>query len=170
MKFDIGADEAHKAKIPHEIFLTNLIANHILWFVAALGLAGSFWQPLALVPVVSFSILGYTLWRAWRSKGRDSWFVMCHWQIAARRSRIFIAMLFLLLVLSGLGWLGYAYGGMKEVAVYALIGGIGLLPVMVTVLVLIIMESDVLHQAAQHKMPKSVFERYPNPDAVVLEE
>lgn len=170
MKFEISDNDSHKAKIPHELFLTNLIANHILWFVAALGLARSYWQPLALVPIVSFSILAYTLWRAHRSKVRDSWYVMCHWQIAARRSRLFISMLLLLVIISGLGWLGYTYGGMMEVAVYAIIGGIGLLPVMVTVLVLIIMESDVLHQAAQHKLPKSVVERYPNPEAVVLEE
>ena len=170
MKFEISDSESHKAKIPHEIFLTNLIANHILWFVAALGLARSYWQPLALVPIVSFCILAYTLWRARQSRERDSWYVMCHWQIAAKRSRLFIGMLLLLLIISGLGWLGYTYGGMMEVAVYAIIGGVGLLPVMVTVLVLIIMESDVLHQAAQHKLPKSVVERYPNPGAVVLEE
>ena len=170
MKFDISAAKSHKAKIPHEIFLTNMIANHILWFVAALGLARSYWQPLALVPVVSFGILFYTLWRARASRRRDSWFVMCHWQIAAKRSRLFIGMLLLLAIIAGLGWLGYTYGGMMEVAVYAITGGIGLLPVMVTVLVLIIMESDVLHQAAQHKLPKSIVERYPNPDAVVLEE
>ncbi len=170
MKFDISADEARRSKIPHEIFLTNLIGNHILWFVAALGVARSYWQPLALVPVVSFAILAYTLWKARRARTRESWYVMCHWQIAARRSRIFVIMLLLLLLISGLGWLGYTYGGMMEVAVYALIGGIGLLPVMVTVLVLIIMESDALHQAAQHKLPKSIVERYPNPDAVVIEE
>ena len=80
MKFEITGEEAHKAKIPHEIFLTNLIANHILWFVAALGLVRSYWQPLALVPIVSVGILAYTLWRAKQSKSRDSWFVMCHWK------------------------------------------------------------------------------------------
>jgi hypothetical protein len=170
MKFDVSPEECKQAKIPHEIFLTNLIANHILWFVAALGLVRSYWQPLALVPIVSVCVLVYTLWRAKQSKSRDSWFVMCHWQVAAKRSRVFIIMIALLLTVSALGWAGYTYLGMMQVAVMAVIGGVGILPTMVTVLVLIIMESDALHQAGHQKLPKSIVEANPNPDMKVLEE
>jgi len=160
MIFEITEEESHKAKIPHEVFLSNLIGNHVLWFIAALGLAGSYIQPLLLVPVISVSTLVYILWRARRSRGRDSWYVMCHWQICARRSRLFIVMLLGLTCISGLGWAAHTYLGMMKEAAYALVGGLGILPVMVTVLVLIIMESDSLHQAALHKLPKSIVERY----------
>ena len=170
MKFEITEEESHKAKIPHEIFLTNLIGNHILWFIAALGLAKTYWQPLALVPVVSISLLLYTLWRARQSRKRDRWYVMCHWQVAAKRSRVFIYMLLIALGISFLGWLGYAYGGMMKEAVFAIIGGMGVLPVMVTVLVLIIMESDILHQATLHKLPENVVKQHPNPGVPVVEE
>jgi len=103
MKFQISDAESHRAKIPHEIFLTNLIGNHILWFIAALGMAKTYWQPLALVPLFSVALLVYTLWRARLSRQRDSWFVMCHWQICAGRSRIFIIMLMLAVTVSALG-------------------------------------------------------------------
>jgi hypothetical protein len=169
MKFEISDEESHKAKIPHEIFLTNLIGNHILWFIAALGMAKTYWQPIALLPFVSIAILLYTLWRARRSREIDSWYVMCHWQICARRSRVFIYMLLFLGVVCVLGWIGYTYLGMMEVAVYALVGGMGILPVMVTVLVLILMESDILHQAALHKLPDRIVEAYPNPGVPVVE-
>ena len=162
MKFDLPADQAKKAKIPHEIFLTNLIGNHILWFIASLGLFRSYWQPLALVPVFSFLTLGYILWRAQRGKTQDPWFVMCHWQICAKRSRLFVYMLLLLCLISALGWVGHTYLGMMEVAVYALIGGAGILPVLVTVLALILMESDILHQAGELKLPDSMIEQYPD--------
>ncbi len=168
MKFQITDRESHQARIPHEIFLTNLIANHILWFVAALGMVKTFWQPLALVPVFSFVALSYILWRARRSRRVDSWYVMCHWQIAARRSLIFLGMLVLLMIVSALGWAGYTRLGMMKEAVLALIGGIGILPVMVTVLVLIIMESDVLYQAMQHRLPKGIQTRHPNPGVAVI--
>ncbi|MCW8921334.1 MAG: hypothetical protein OQK68_07610, partial [Sedimenticola sp.] len=69
-----------------------------------------------------------------------------------------------------LGWIGFTYFGMKQVAVLAMIGGAGVLPVMVTVLVLILMESDALHQAAQHKLPDRMIEQFPNPDIKVIEE
>ncbi len=170
MKLQISDEESRKAKIPHEIFLTNLIGNHILWFIAALGMAKSYWQPVALVPVVSIALLGYILWRARRSREIDSWYVMCHWQICARRSRIFIYMLLFTLTVSFLGWLGYTYLGWMVEAVYALVGGVGLLPVMVTVLVLILMESDALHQAALHKLPDSIVDTCPNPGVPVIEE
>ncbi len=158
----------HKAKILKENLLTNLIGNHILWFIAALGLAGSYWQPLALVPIFSLIALTYILWRARRAVKQDEWYVMCHWQICAARSRMFIYMLLMALTIVILGWLGYTYFGMMKVAVYALSGGIGILPVMVTVLVLILMESDALHQASLHKLPKRIVEKYPVPDTVVI--
>jgi hypothetical protein len=171
MKFQISDETAHKAKIPHEILLTNLIGNHILWFIAALGMAGSYWQPLLVVPVFSFSTLTYILWRARRSKTRDEWYVLCHWQICAARSRVFIYLLLLGVTVVVLGWVGYTYFGMMKVAVYAISGGVGILPVMVTVLILILMESDALHQASLHKLPKRLVEKHPvPPDVVVLDD
>ncbi len=124
MKFEVSDQESKKAKVPHEIFLTNLVGNHILWFIASLGLVRSYWQPLALVPVVSILLLGYTLWRARRSKATDSWFVMCHWQLCAGRSRAFILTLSIFGFIAFLGWVGFTYFVMKEVAVMAMIGGL----------------------------------------------
>ena len=169
MRFEVSEQEAHRAKIPHELFLTNLIANHILMFVAALGVAGSVPYPLAMVPIISLSILSYTLWRARKALKRDPWFVASHWQVAAKRSMVFIFMLLLLGTIVGFGWLGYTYLGLMKVAVLALIGGVGILPTMVTVLILIIMESDALHQARDGKLPKWAIERYPNPGVRVLD-
>jgi hypothetical protein len=168
MKFEISDELTRQAKIPHDIFLTNLIGNHILWFVASLGLVRSYWQPLALVPIMSLSLLIYTLLRAKRSRQEDPWYVMVHWQIAAQRSRFFIYMLLAVLGVCFLGWIGYTYLGMMKVAVMALIGGVGLLPIMVTVLVLILMESDALHQAALHKLTERVVGRFPPPEEVVV--
>ncbi|MCF7979867.1 MAG: hypothetical protein K9L82_18035 [Chromatiaceae bacterium] len=168
MRFEVSDREIKQANIPHEIFLTNLIGNHILMAVAAGGIAGSFPWVMAIIPAISFSILTYTLWRAHRSIGRDPWYVMCHWQVCARRSRIFIGMLSLLMVAMLLGWAGHVYGGMMKEAAIALVAGIGILPVMVTVLVLIIVESDALYNASQAKLPAWVVERFPNPDATPI--
>jgi len=165
MRFEVSEQEIKQANIPHEIFLTNLIGNHILMAVAAGGIAGSFPWVMAVIPIISFAMLGYTLWRAKRSLSQDPWYVMCHWQICARRSRIFIGMLLLLLCVMALGWVGHVYGGMMKEAVIALVVGMGILPVMGTVLVLIIIESDALYHANQAKLPDWVVIRFPNPDA-----
>ena len=168
MQFEISAEEKRKAKVPHEILLVNLIGNHILWFVAALGIAKSYWQPLALVPVFSILIMMYIFWRGSRSKQMDSWYVQAHWKICMARSRLFTYMLGLLLVVSLLGWIGYNYLGMMDIAVKAIIGGVGLLPVMVTVLILIVMESDALHQANHGLVSDGYVKRSPPPEELVV--
>ncbi|MCU0835448.1 MAG: hypothetical protein MUC77_13605 [Chromatiaceae bacterium] len=170
MRFEVSKAEIKQANVPHEWFLTNLVGNHILMAVAAGGVAGSFPWIMALIPAISFAILSYILWRARRSRQIDTWYVMCHWQVTARRSRILILMLCLLLVIAALGWAGYTYGGMMKEAVLALVIGVGILPVMVTVLILVIIESDALYHASQGKLPKWVFELYPSPDAKPLPE
>ncbi|HEY5789850.1 MAG TPA: hypothetical protein VIX81_04445, partial [Gammaproteobacteria bacterium] len=52
-----------RAKVPHELFLTNLIGNHILAFVALLGMASHNPLPVLAVPLLSFLVLAFTLWR-----------------------------------------------------------------------------------------------------------
>lgn len=170
MQFKIAEEQRVKAKAAHELFLTNMIGNHVLWFVASLGIFNSYWQPLALVPVFSFGVLVYTLLRA-RKTRRDGtdWFVMCHWQLAARHSWAFLSVLMLLAMVSLLGLIGYHFFGLAKVAVYALVGGVGMLPTLVSVLVLIVMESDGMHQASSGKLPESIYQRFPNDRAEQLD-
>lgn len=168
MRFDVSDNESRKAGIPHEIFLTNLIGNHILMAIAAGGVAGSFPWVMAIIPVISFALIGYSLWRARQARVRDPWFVMCHWQISARRSRLFLLVLLGLMAVAVVAWAAHVFGGVMKEAAIALAIGTGLLPVMVTVLVLILVESDALHQAHQGKLPDWVWERFPNPQAKVL--
>ncbi len=163
MRFHVSPAEIKQANIPHEIFLTNLIANHILLTVGLGGLAGSFPWVMALPPLISLSLLSYTLWRARSSLRRDTWYPMCHWQVCARRSRFFIGMLLLLLLVAILGWMGYSQLGWRKEAVWAIVVGMGILPVMVTVLVLILFESEALYHANQAKLPGWVVERHPPP-------
>lgn len=170
MRFEISQDEIRRANVPHEIFLTNLIGNHVLMFVAALGLLGSLPWLLALVPLVSFGLMAFTLWRARRSLGRDPWYVMCHWQVAARRTYLFMTMLSLLLVILLGGWLGQTHMGLRKEAVWALIGGMGILPVMVVLLILILMESETLYHASLCRLPNWVVEKFPNPAAKIIPE
>jgi hypothetical protein len=49
MLFEIRDEEKKKAKIPHDLFLVNLMGNHILMFVSALGLAARWVWPLSFI-------------------------------------------------------------------------------------------------------------------------
>ncbi len=165
MRYEVSDEDVVKAKHPHEVFLINLIFNHILLFVAFLS-ASSLQEFLIVVPVISAAVLFYTLWRARKSRFVDPWFVKCHWQLAAKRSRIFVFMLALMaLVITGV-WI--ASGGDLRPQHYA-IGGTGIFPTMVTVLALIVMESEAVAQARSGILPKWLEERYPNPEAKLAE-
>ncbi len=163
MRFEISEAEQKKAKHPHEIFLLNLITNHILVFVALLGMATTYPQLLLIIPIISAGALGYILYQASQSTRRgDSWFVMCNWKIAAQRSKFFLIMIGLMVVV--------LVGAMVAIEVLeapfvmvAAIGGVGVLPVMLAVLALIMMESDALYQVRHGSMSKSMVERFPPP-------
>ena len=59
--FDVNDQERKQARQPHELFLINLITNHILIFVGTLGFASHNPEPLVIVPIISLAILSYTL-------------------------------------------------------------------------------------------------------------
>jgi len=151
------------ARHPHEYFLINLITNHILIFVGLLGMAKQEPWLLLIVPAISITILTYLVWRARLSRERDSWFVFCHWQLCARRSRFFIGMI-LLMALGIAAILASVGGNVADLRPghYA-IGGMVLLPTLFTVLVLIIMESDAVHKANIGEVPDGLVKRYPPP-------
>jgi hypothetical protein len=149
MQVEITEQEIKKAKFPHDLFLINLIGNHILTFVATLGLATSWAWPMLIVPIVSFIILGIIIVRGKKTQQTETEFVKKHWQIAVKRSVFFIKMLIALLLIASFGFYAYTGLGWMKEAVYAMIGGACILPIMVTTLVLIIMESDALHRASK---------------------
>ncbi|MFZ2540716.1 MAG: hypothetical protein WAW75_02960 [Gallionella sp.] len=159
MKYDVSSQDAKRAAHPHELILVNLILNHVFFFVSTLGLSGPYPLLPLMVPTISVSILAFIFWRANREHTRDSWFVSAHWQICARRSRIFLAMLAGACLLLLLGWMGYIYLHMAKVLVLALFAVAGL-PVMVTMLVLVVLESEALHQARNGSLPQWAAQRF----------
>ena len=152
--------EIKAAKVPHDIFLSNLIMNHILLFTGISTFGPRYLYFIVLVPVLSVMALAYTFYRASKVKRQDSEFVYIHWQIARRWSILFTYALLLLSSVSLLGWLANQHLGLMKEAVYGLIGGFGILPTLVTVLVLIVIESDSLHHARVGTLPKWALRRF----------
>ncbi|MDT8371253.1 MAG: hypothetical protein RQ783_04565 [Gammaproteobacteria bacterium] len=146
--------EIKAAKVPHDIFLTNLIMNHILLFTGIATFGQQYMTFLVLVPIFSVLLLSYTFYRASHVNRDDGEFAYIHWQITKRWSRLFSYVLLLLVTVSIIGWLGNYYLGFMKEAVYALIGGFGILPTLISVLVLIVIESDGLHHARMGTLPK----------------
>lgn len=167
MQYEISEAQSKAARHPHELFLINLITNHILLFVAALSVASSYPFLLLPIPIISAGVMTYMLVRARLSLSRDPWYVKCHWQLAAKRSRMFLIML--AIMAGAVLLLLLASGGNPGPQHWAL-GGAAMLPTMVTVLVMIVMESDAMHQARHGMLPAWLVERFPNADAKPVSE
>ena len=170
-QFDIPPEECKRAKWPHEIFLINLIFNHIFIFCATVAVFNTFPIVPALVPIISFSIISYIFIKGRQvAASNESWFVKAHWQIAARRNRFFMLLLMITCVISGGGlWLSKLLGWAK-VPTIALIGGVGLLPFMVTLLVLIVIGNESVFVARDGKLPKRFAAQYPDSQSTLAEQ
>lgn len=157
---EVMQQEISAAKVPHDIFLSNLIMNHILFFTGIATFGKSYIHFLVLVPIFSFIALAYTFYRSAKVKREDSELVYIHWQVARRWSKLFAIVLSLLVTVSVLGWLANQHLGLMKEAVYGLIGGFGILPTLITVLVLIVIESDSLHHARMGTLPNWAVKKF----------
>ena len=167
MQFNITEEESKKARLPHEIFLINLIFNHILVFVAILS-ASALTHYVVIVPILSVLCILFLIFGAKRAKTKASWYVNGHWQLCAKRNRLFLIMIAIMGIAFAIIWL--VSGGNLRPQHWAL-GGVAILPTMVTVLALIIMESEALHQAKIGMLPDWIKERFPegSPEPITQE-
>ncbi len=84
---------------------------------------------------------------------------MCHWQICAKRSWIFIGMIAVMLL--GISIVLLISGGHPKPQQIALAGAV-ILPTMVTTFVLIIMETVSLDDSKSGRVPDNVVETFPD--------
>ncbi|AFI85835.1 hypothetical protein [Methylophaga nitratireducenticrescens] len=152
--------EKTAARMPHDIFLTNLIVNHILLFTAIAATGKSYFEFIVLVPLFSFIFLGYTFVRSSRIKREGNEFVYVHWQIARRWSFFFTIILSFVVTVAVLGWLSYTYLGLMKEAAFALVGGLSFLPTLISVLILIVIEMEALHHARVGTLPEWAKRRF----------
>jgi hypothetical protein len=162
--FTIPPEETVRAKWPHEIFLINLVFNHILVFASTFGVFSTFPLMVLIVPITSFAITGYIVIKAKQiARSDETWFVKSHWIIAAKRNAHFLRLLTITCIIVGGGFGLSKAMGWSKIATIALIGGFGLLPFMVSLLVLIVLGNDSMYQARHGKLPKRFVEQNPDP-------
>jgi len=153
--------ERKRARHLHAALLFNLVVNHIFLFLMALTLIKMSSIPMILMAGISLSLLGYILISAQRSLTKEPvWFVRCHWQLAAKRARLFLILFLVLGILSIAFFYGGHAMGFKGVAITAFTSILGLI-FMVCVLGLVVLEFDAEHQAKDGKIPAGAVTSYP---------
>jgi len=166
MQFQVAETERNRAKNPHELFIINLIAFHLLLAPAAIALGIGTWA--LLLPVTfSLMVMAFIYIRTQRAVSGEPWFVMAHWQIALRRCRLLLigygvtGGILLLAWLLGLGM----QPNMRDIMFTALTR-IGVMPTVILVFVAFVLESNALFLAARGEVPDAVVKRYPAPEGL----
>ena len=150
--------EMKTGQFPHQIFLFNMIGNHVL--IALIALSNSSYLEVTVIPIlISLAILLYTVIKAPFYIRSESLFIRTHWSVALKRTKIFLITYALLFSAGLAAWLSYNYAGVMKEQAMAMAGGLGILPTMVVVLVLTILETETLHQALNGEIPKSFLDR-----------
>ena len=164
MGYQASAVEIKRAQHLHSVLLFDFIVIHVFVFVIAISLLQTSLIPLILMPLLSFTLIGYVLLRAWQARTREpSWFVRCHWLLAAKRARMFLALFVITGTFSAVLYFGGAQLGISPIASKALAFGLGQLPFMMSLLALVIMEFDAEHQCKSSKIPAAGLALHPAP-------
>ncbi len=120
--------------------------------------------PLILMPLLSFTLIGYVLFRARQARTQEpSWFVRCHWLLAAKRARMFLGLFVITGTFSATLYFGGAQLGISPIAAKALAFGLGQFPFMMSLLALVIIEYDAEHQCKSSKIPAAGLALQPAP-------
>lgn len=154
MKHQVTEAEVSRAKSLHSILLFDFIVVHVFLFVLALSLLKASLIPIMLMPVLSIALLGSVIFKASRAISLESSiFVLSHNLLAAQRAKLFLLLFIVTGTLTAALVFGGAQLGMSKITSYALAAGIGQLPFMVALLVLVVLEFDAEHQCKDGKIP-----------------
>ena len=174
MLFQIDKSTRRRAKSPHELAMVNLLLFNLLMLIALL--AGSFLQadsPLApykllgvAVPLgISLSIIAYSFANAKKTAADGPWFVAAHWRLATSRYKILVIAYVVGAALIGLGWLlsQSQTDPRMEALMFVALQRVAIAPILLSLMVLIMLESGSLYQAGRGEVPDGIVKRLPPP-------
>ncbi len=190
MFYPIDADQRRRAKSPHELAMLNLLLCNLGAGIALLAgsmaqpdsvLARYKWLAVALPLLLSLLVMLFTWLRARRPA---PWFVAAHWRLAAHRWRVLLAAYLVSAAVVSIG----AVGGTDQAGIEARLrdlppamqqmerrklasqhmgtavwARIGVVPLLLTVMALVMLESGALYQAGRGELPDAVAARFPAP-------
>lgn len=148
-------EDAKRASDAHERLLFNLSVVHFL-LPAILFNTETLWLIVGLPMLISTLIILSIMRRAGQRDQPD--LIYAHWLLAWRRGRYLLLAYLISLALFGLGWfflLLQADQVMRGIQL-AVVGWFSLLPISLTIVLLIILETASLAQAREGVMPKQI--------------
>lgn len=193
MFYAVSEQERRRAKSPHELAMINLLLFNLLAGVALLAgsmaepdsaMARYRWIAVAVPLLLSIAVIGFSWVRAATTRGSATWFIAAHWRLAAGRYRILLLAYLLSAAVVSIGFFGGVDHQALEQRIAALPPAlqemereklasqhmgtaiwarIGVVPLVLTVMALLMLESGALYQAGRGELPDSAMAAFPPP-------
>lgn len=184
MFFAVPESERRQARSPHELAMVNLLLFNLLIGVALLAgsmaqpdsLIGTYkWVAVAVPLLISLAVIVFTWLRAARAGGTSRWFVAAHWKLSAY---VVCAAILSLALFTGsddaaieaqIKDLPPAMQEMERRKLHSQHMGeqvwarIAVVPLILTVMVTIMLESGSIYQAQRGEVPDGLVKRFPPP-------
>jgi hypothetical protein len=193
MFYAVDDQQRRSAKSAHELAMINLLLFNLLAGVALLAgsMAESYsviarykWAFVAVPLTLSLLVMLFTWVRASRAKRSAPWFVAAHWRLAAGRYRILLIAYLVSAVVVSFAFFGGNDQSNLERRIAdlppalqemerhklesqdmrgAIWARIGVVPLLLTVMGLLMVESGGLYQAGRGELPDAVSANFPPP-------
>lgn len=197
MFFPVPESERRPARSPHELAMINLLLCNLLIGIALLAgsmaqpdsLIGTYkWVAVAVPLGVSLLVIVYTWVRSRRAAGGPPWFVAAHWRLAASRYKALLVAYVICAAILSLALVGGDQSAAIEAQVQdlppamqemerrklgsqhmgeAVWARIAVVPLLLTVMVTIMLESGSIYQAQRGEVPDRLIEKFPPPPGLI---
>lgn len=165
MNTQANAAEIKRAKHLHSVLLFDFIVIHVFVFVIAISVITTTLIPMILMPILSLASIAYVQFKAQQARTQEpSWFVRSHALLAAKRGRLFLTLFVVTGLFTAAMYFGGTSMGFSPIATKALAFGLGQLPFMLALLVLVVLEFDAEHQCNSSKVPAAGIKLCPPPE------
>jgi len=162
MNFEISEEEKKLAKLPHTLFVLNVLLFNLMMTPAAIvmdvGMYGF------LIPLIcSLSVISYIYIR---SRKQTKWFVDMHWRLAFRRCQFLMMGYTITALLVSLGWLislSASDAKMAEI-MFTAITRVAVVPTLLAVMVTVVLEAGGHHLINSGTVPDWLVEKFPMPE------
>lgn len=162
MQCDIDEAKRRRAKTPHELFLFNLAAFHLLATPAGIALDIGLWG-FVIPLLLSSTVMLFTLLRTRRYREQSPWFVAIHWMVALHRYRLLLIAYSITAAILALGWL--LTMGVEQLSTQHIMRTVftrlSVIPTLLMVMVLFVMESGAIVQTASGQVSDTMAARFP---------
>lgn len=162
MQISVTDSERDGAKTPHEVFILNLFAFHLLATPLILFSGIGVWG-LALPPLLSGGVITYIFLRGRQAERNAPWFIMLHWKIAFARCKLLLMAYGVSAVLLVLAWLLSLGAGKTQDIMFTVLTRVAVMPTVIMVFVTAVLESGAIYQATRGEVPDNLAARYPQP-------